>query len=100
MAVSSRVRVDDMRVQCRYTCSSEYPEKCPEITILVIIFNFFPGGGPLDPGLGAPLGPTTPPTIHGRPTSNLPLAPLHGTPLLLMAVRNLTHTWKGFYFVR
>ena len=29
------VRVDDMRVQCRYmyTCSSEYPEKCPEISI-------------------------------------------------------------------
>ena len=22
------VRMDDMRVQCSYTCSSEYPEKC------------------------------------------------------------------------
>ena len=28
---SSRVRVYDMRVQCR--SSSEYPEKCPEIRI-------------------------------------------------------------------
>ena len=30
------VRVDDMHVQCRYTCtcSSEYPGKCPEISIL------------------------------------------------------------------
>ena len=51
------VRVDDMRVQGRYTCSSEYREKCPEIRILV-------------------LGPTTPPTTHGRPTSNLLPAPL------------------------
>ena len=46
MAVSSCVHIDDMRVQCR--SSSEYPEKCPEIRILVLIFNFFQG-------------PTTPP---------------------------------------
>ena len=49
------VRVDDMRVQCRYTCSSEYPEKCPEITILVIIFNFFLGTAP-DPWVRGPFG--------------------------------------------
>ena len=42
------VRVDDMRAQCGYTmsCSSEYPEKCPELRILVLIFNFFLGEGP------------------------------------------------------
>ena len=42
------LRVDDMRAQCRYTmsCSSEYPEKCPEIRILVLIFNFFLGRTP------------------------------------------------------
>ena len=57
------VRVDDMRAQCRYTmsCSSEYPEKCPDITIiriLVLIFNFFPGGGPPDqPDWGPLRGP-------------------------------------------
>ena len=70
------VRVDDMREQCRYTCSSEYPEKCPEITILVIVFNFS-RGQPQTPGLGAPLGPMIPPTTHDRPTSKLLPAPLH-----------------------
>ena len=60
------VRVDDMRVQCRYTCSSEYPEKCPEIGILVLIFNFFLGRAS-DPADWGPL--------WGHDTSDNPWPP-------------------------
>ena len=39
-------------------CSSEYPEKCPEMSILVLIFNFSPGEGPPNsPDTGPRRGP-------------------------------------------